>query len=109
MAVYFNKNRSYYLRFVKKIKRYLSLSFILLSIASFTLSDYIIYLINGEFNEVMSMYLKVISLAIVFLPYGPLFTNMLVIQGYKKELNKFVMYSASVSYTHLTLPTILRV
>lgn len=61
--------------------------FLTLGIIIYILATWILTLFMGsEINEISILVLKILSIAIMFVPFGPYFTQLLLIEGHKKKI-----------------------
>lgn len=75
----------------------LSISFVT-SVLVFLNSDLIIELMVGSKNDLGSLLLQIMSLSIVFSPFGAFFTQILILQGTPKIITKIAMKTAVFNY-----------
>ena len=90
MAKIYNKQKEKFFDFTKKIAiSYLFLA-ISMYIALYIFSEFIVRIISGNVDvNIMNIY-YVLIFTLITIPFGPLFTQVLIIQKRNKEFNKIV-------------------
>jgi PST family polysaccharide transporter len=83
----YNKDSSAYKSFVFKTERVYGVIFFFISLSCFIAAPFIMKLISGDLLEQNSILVfRILCLALLFVPYGPFYSQILVIEGKKKEL-----------------------
>ncbi len=90
MAKIYNKQKEKFFDFTKKVAiSYLVLA-IVMCIALYIFSEFIVRIISGNVDvNIMNIY-YVLIFTLITIPFGPLFTQVLIIQKRNKEFNKIV-------------------
>jgi PST family polysaccharide transporter len=90
MAKIYKNQKEKFFSFTKKISISYLLVSILLLVSLYTLNEFILYIITGKVNkDVLSIY-NILIFILITVPFGPLFTQVLIIQKKNKEFNIIV-------------------
>ena len=81
-----SSNKSLLVQKVKQVSKYYLIILSIISLLLMSLSEFIIKLLFGDGHENSVLILQILSLVLLFRPFGQLFTNYLVI----KKMNKIV-------------------
>lgn len=102
-----NKDGEEYRSFAIRSLKFILPIFALGAIIVFIAAPLLIKIVSGdtEGSEQSVVVLRILSIAIVFFPLGPFFTQLLVIQGLKKELLK-VIFTVGIINAVLLYPVI---
>ena len=90
------KHKENFTQFVKFIKK-IAIIFLAISFSFVVISEYfkdeIVYLISGNYNTQISLLLSIFLIRVLTFPFGPLFSNSLIIMKRKKEFMKVMNYT----------------
>lgn len=90
------KHKENFNQFVQLLKKisfiFLAISFSFLIISE-VFKDEIVYLVTGEYNLEVTLLLSIFLMRIMLFPFGPLFSNALIIMNRKSEFMKVMNYT----------------
>ena len=105
LARKYKENFSKFVELLKKIAIvFLCLSFTLVLLSQYFKNE-IVYLVSGEYNMEVISILSIFLIRIITFPFGPLFSNALIIMQRKKEFMKVMNYTVLLDFI-IVLPAI---
>lgn len=90
--LWIHNKQQYYIAFNKFIKYFLFL-LLILSIVAFIAAPYLVFLVSGNFIKDSIEVLRLLSITILLIPIGALFTESFVIQNRNKYVTKATIYT----------------
>lgn len=93
LAKKYKENFSSFVLFLKNISIIMLVTSFSLVLISQFFKDDIVYLIYGSYNNEISLILSIFLIRVLTFPFGPLFSNSLIIMSRKKEFMKVMNYT----------------
>lgn len=96
LARLYNKDFKQFVKFLKStsiVFIVISLSLVIIAQAS---KDIIVYLVAGDYSKEISTILVILLLRVITSPFGPLFSNSLIVMQRKKEFLKVMNYTVAL-------------
>lgn len=103
LANIYKSSKSKFRRKFRKILIYILPFFAFIMICAIFIVDiFLPFIVDKQYKFILELFF-ILSVMIILVPYGALFTNYLVIVNKTKELNKIVMYSAILNIIFMPL------
>jgi len=88
-----SSNKSLLVQKVKKVSKYYLIILSIISLFLMSLSEFIIRLLFGDGHENSILILQILSLVLLFRPFGQLFVNYLILKNQSKVVSKITIYT----------------
>jgi O-antigen/teichoic acid export membrane protein len=94
----YNENKKIFYKLINQISLYYFLISVFLIIFTYAFNEKLIILINGTFEQNISLLLNILLFGIIIHPFGSLLSNMLVITKNNNQLIHVMNYTVLVNF-----------